>query len=105
MVYTIIVDEIIPEPIGFEWDEGNIDKNLKKHGVTVEEAEDVFYSKPSVLLEDEKHSGLERRYLVLGKSENGKFLSVTFTLRKGKVRIISSRPMSRKERRLYAEKS
>jgi len=69
------VDEIIPEPVRFEWDEGNIDKSF------------------------------EKRCLVLGKSENGKFLSITFTLRKGKVRIISSRPMSRKERRLYTEKS
>ena len=99
------MDEIIPEPVRFEWDEGNIDKSFKKHGVTVEEAENVFYSKPSVLLEDKEHSGLEKRCLVLGKSENGKFLSITFTLRKGKVRIISSRPMSRKERRLYTEKS
>lgn len=95
------VEDVIPEPIQFEWDKGNIDKSFKKHGITNEEAEEVFVCSLTVLLEDEKHSGIEKRYLLLGKSEEGKLLSVIFTIRGRKVRVVSARPVSRKERRLY----
>lgn len=96
--------DLIPEPIQFEWDKGNIDKSFKKHGVKNEEAEQAFISKDRFLTEDKKHSGAEKRYLLLGKSETSKLLSIIFTIRGSKIRIISARAMSRIERRIYAKK-
>lgn len=98
-----MVEEIIPEPLQFEWDKGNIDKSLKKHGVTNDEAEQVFISKPIILLESERPLTKENRYMVLGKNEAGRLLSVVFTKRGNNIRIISARAMSRRERKLYAK--
>lgn len=97
--------DIIPEPIEFEWNKGNADKNFKKHGVENEEAEDIFLDELSKILYDEKHSIKEKRYLILGKTITSKFLSVIFTVRKEKIRIISARMMNRKERELYEEET
>jgi len=93
--------DVISEPIFFEWDKGNLDKSLKKHGVTNEEAEEVFFDNKSLLTEDIKHSLTEKRYQILGTADSGKLLSVIFTIRRKKVRIISARIMNRKERRFY----
>lgn len=95
--------DFISEPIEFEWDEGNREKNFKRHGVSNEEAEEAFLNEPLVS-EDLKHSKLEKRYQCLGKTEKGKRLFVSFTLRDGKVRVISARSMSRKERKTYEQK-
>lgn len=95
---------ILPEPLEFEWDEGNRDKNLLKHEVTNEEAEEIFTNKPNFIFFDEKHSWLERRYMIWGLTDKGRKLSVFFTIRKNKVRIISARDMHEKERRAYEEK-
>lgn len=92
--------DLISEPIEFEWDEWNIRKSLDKHGIEPEEAEDVFYHEPVIWL-DEKHSISEKRYQCLGQTSEKKKLFVSFTLRNDKVRIISVRPMSRKERIVY----
>jgi len=94
----------IPKPIEFEWDEGNIDKNLIKHGVTNQEIEEVFFNLPTTVVEDRQHSTSELRYLALGKSDTSKKLSIIFTIRKNKIRIISARPMSQKERKFYETK-
>lgn len=88
----------------FEWDKGNIDKN-KKHDVENNEAEEVFFDKDSLTLPDEKHSFREKRFMNLGKSKINRLLSVIFTVRKSKIRIISARDMNKKERRLYEENS
>lgn len=95
---------IVKEAFEFEWDKGNIDKNFKKHGVTDKEAEEVFGSQRKTIMEDEKHSLKELRYMLWGKTKTGRELTVFFTLRKNKVRIISARDMSRKERRAYEKK-
>ena len=96
--------DIIPEPIQFEWDKGNIDKNLTKHKVTIEEAEQVFYNEPSVLIEEGVRSrSVEKRFLILGRSDKERLLGIIFTVREEKIRIISARPMSRKERKQYAK--
>ncbi len=92
--------KILPEPLVFEWDKGNTDKNLIKHKVTNREAEEVFDSEPLILLEDAKHSSKEKRFQVLGKTNEERLLSIIFTIRK-KVRIISARDMNKKERRGY----
>ena len=95
---------ILPRPVSFEWDEGNSEKNLLKHKVTSQEAEEPFDNKPNYLVEDEKHSLKEERYLLWGVTDRGRKLSVIFTLREDKVRIISARDMNKKERRVYGEK-
>ena len=104
--YILIkVEDVIPEPIIFEWDRGNIDKSLKKHSVTNEQAEDVFFDKKILISEDVIHSNkTEKRYQALGKAEQGKNLFVSFTVRGSKIRIISARPMSRRERKIYEKK-
>ncbi len=91
---------------GFQWDEGNSGKNDDKHGVSDGEAEQVFFNEPMVL-EDPKHSLKEPRFHALGSSNEGRFLQVSFTLRGDTklVRVISARPMNRKERALYAKET
>ena len=93
---------MISNEIKFDWDAGNSNKSLKKHEVNDEEAEQVFFNPPLVRMRDEKHSQREERFLILGKTDEGKHLSITITHRDDKVRIISARPMSRKEREFYA---
>lgn len=87
----------------FEWDEGNARKNDDKHEVTQAEAEQMFFNEPLLMLPDELHSGDEPRIHALGKTDAGRLLHVTFTLRQNgtKIRVISARGMSRKERVYY----
>lgn len=86
---------------GFEWDEGNKDKNEEKHGVTHLECEEVFFKKPLIVAKDPKHSSRERRFKVLGCTNAKRLLFVSFTVRSRRIRVISARPMSRKERLTY----
>ena len=96
----------LPEPIIFDWDKGNIDKNLKKHGVTNEEAEEVYSDRYLLVSDDKKHSSEEeRRYQCLGETDNNRLLFISFTMRNNKIRIISVRDASKKERKKYAEKA
>lgn len=88
---------------GFEWDEGNRDKNWNKHGVLLKECEEVFFNKPFKIAEDPKRSQREKRYSILGKTDQERFLSIVFTIRKEMIRVISARNQSRKERRQYEE--
>ena len=87
---------------GFDWDEGNTGKN-EKHGVLTAESEQVFFNMLLLVLEDSEHSLLELRFHALGKTDGGRRLHVTFTLRHAaeKIRIISARDMHRKERLIY----
>jgi uncharacterized protein len=93
--------------IGFQWDEANSSKNIAKHEVTPAEAEQIFFGEPLLVVEDTKHSGVETRFHALGKTESSRTLHVTFTLREDgtKIRIISARAMSRKERFRYAQET
>lgn len=86
---------------GFEWDEGNAGKNLEKHDVSDSEAEQVFFNQPLVAAPDEKHSAEEPRLHVLGRADAGRRLSLVCTVRAELIRVISARPMSRKEREVY----
>ncbi|MEK6839930.1 MAG: BrnT family toxin [Nanoarchaeota archaeon] len=88
--------KILPEPISFEWDKGNIDKNFVRHKVTNREAEEVFGNNP-LISEDTGHSEKERRYRILGVTDKQRFLFLSFTIRKDKIRIISARDMNKKE--------
>ncbi len=88
---------------GFEWDAGNTAKNVLGHGVSQGEAEELFFVAPLVVLEDEKHSVTERRFLIFGPTGSGRLLTAAFTVRRKLIRIISVRDMSRLERRRYAQ--
>lgn len=91
----------LPDPLIFEWDRGNRDKNILKHGVTNQEAEAIFTNKPILMSEDKRHSSQERRFQALGKTDEGRLLFISFTIRGKNVRIISVRDMNRKEERIY----
>ena len=87
----------------FEWDDEKARANIKKHGVTFGEATEVFYD-PNVLEgEDAKHSYEEARFFVIGYST--RLLFIVFAERHGDViRIISARPPTPTERKLYEER-
>lgn len=89
---------------GFEWDEGNSEKNWAKHNVTRSECEQVFFDLPFVVADDQKHSHNEPRYYALGRTDRGRKLFVLFTIRGGLIRVISARNMNRSEKRIYDEK-
>jgi uncharacterized DUF497 family protein len=86
----------------FDWDDGNAHKN-DKHGVSTAESEQVFFNEPLLLITDAKHSQNETRFHALGKTDEGRTLHITFTLRNsgGRIRVISARDMHRKERTIY----
>jgi uncharacterized protein len=92
---------------GFEWDDGNARKSSDKHGVSQAEAEQVFFNEPLLIVEDLRHSGHEPRLHALGRTDEGRPLHVTFTLRSPatRIRVISARDMSRKERARYVQES
>ncbi len=91
--------------VGFEWDKGNVDKSYQKHGITPNEAEEVFLDKDILLLEDIEHSQQEKRIEAIGKVAKGSILFLAFTVRKDKIRIISARVANKKERRQYEQKT
>jgi len=97
------MDKLLRSSIEFEWDRGNREKNWAKHGISTKEPEDIFFDKRSFTTKDVKHSTIEDRFQVLGKTVKGKYLTVYFTVRSNKIRVISARPMSRKERKQYEQ--
>lgn len=89
------------EITGFDWTGGNAEKNWEKHRVTTLEAEEVFFNDPLVVSEDPGHSRGEVKFHALGQTDRGRELFVAFTLRGKRIRVISARDMSRKERKVY----
>jgi uncharacterized protein len=91
----------------FDWDEGNNRESLDKHGVSQVEAEQVFVNEPLLVLEDERHRGQEVRFHALSHTDAGRLLHVTFTLRHNDtvIRVISARPMHRRERLRYEKET
>jgi len=85
----------------FDWDKGNIDKNYIKHNIPNQEIEEIFFNKPLLVVKDKKHSAHEERFGVYGKTNRNKYLFVTVTIRKSKVRIISARDQNKKEKNGY----
>lgn len=91
--------------ITFEWDQWNLQKNEEKHGVSQMEAESAFFDSTYRLFKDIKHTNsTENRYILYGKSIENRILMVGFTLRSSKVRLVTARAASRKERVIYGEK-
>ena len=88
---------------GFQWDQGNSNKNLLKHHVEDWECEQVFFNEPLLVLDDPKHSLVERRWAAFGRTDGGRLLVVIFTKRDKLLRVISAREMNRKEILFYEE--
>lgn len=83
--------------LGFQWDEGNLDKSWAKHRVSPFESEQVFFNRPLVVSPDKKHSRGEERSYALGQTDSGRLLFVVFTIRKRLLRIVSARDMTKRE--------
>lgn len=92
---------------GFDWDAGNDRKNADRHDVSQAEAEQIFLDEPLLMLTDHRHDADEPRYHALGRTDDGRRLHITFTIRgAGRlIRVISARDMHRKERARYAQAS
>jgi uncharacterized DUF497 family protein len=90
--------------LAFDWDQWNIQKNEIKHGISRLEAESAFFDDGATIFSDARHStAKEKRWILYGKSIYHNVLMVAFTIRAGKIRIISARKSSRKERETYEE--
>ncbi len=85
----------------FEWDEHKAELNARKHGVRFVDAEDVFEDDRAILLSDDR--GDEERWIALGSDLLGRILVVAFTFRGDRIRLISARRATAKERRQYSE--
>ncbi len=92
--------ELLAACTGFQWDEGNAEKNWIKHGVSRGECEEIFFASP-LLVVDQAHSKAETRYYALGQTDAGRGLFVVFTARASLIRVISARDMSGEERKEY----
>jgi len=98
------VEELLEEitrATGFDWDAGNVQKNWERHAVRFSECEEVFFRAPLLALNDQKDSRREERFAALGRTALGRLLSIVFTFREERIRVISAREMSRKERQEY----
>ncbi len=89
----------------FEWDPGKAAANLRKHGLTFDEASTVFGDPLALLMSDPDHSEQEQRYLLLGVSNLNRLLVVAFAERPPRTRLVSARRATRRERRRYEEKT
>ena len=82
----------------FEWDDKKNQSNIKKHGVSFEEAQTVFYSENAIVFDDPEHSHSENRMLIVGFSSYGKLLLSCYCEKQGDViRIISARKLTKTE--------
>ncbi len=94
--------DIFKEPIVFDWDDGNYDKNLKTHAVSNQETEEVFFDPHKKLIGEVLNPNAnEKRYLLLGHTKKERALFIVFTMRKNKVRVISARTPHKSERKLF----
>jgi len=89
----------------YEWDEEKAEKNLRKHGVSFDEAETVFDDSLAITIPDPDHSESELRFIDIGLSGKGRILVVTYTERGRRIRLINARLATRTERRKYDEET
>lgn len=88
----------------FDWDYNKAATNLRKHDVSFEEAQTIFNDPLYVDFYDPDHSDHEARYLMVGESNRGRLLIVSYTERGNFIRLISAREVTRAERELYEER-
>ena len=96
-----LLPEFFPDIEGFEWDDGNSSKNWTRHQVSQTEAEQVFLNRPIVVAD--ARSGIEPRRFAFGHTDGDRLLTVVFTIRGRLLRVVSARPMSRRERKRYEQ--
>jgi hypothetical protein len=89
--------------VTFEWDPRKAAINAQKHGVTFDEAPTVFADPFGRIVDDPRHSRGEARFVLLGHSESDRLLAVMFTERGDRIRLISARRATRRERQDYEE--
>lgn len=92
--------EVLP-PFEFEWDKHNAGHVRKRHQIEPSECEEVFLNLPLTVQLDPGHSQSEGRYHALGKTNTERILLVVFTVRNKKIRVVTAREPSRKERTAY----
>jgi len=88
----------------FEWDNAKAETNIRKHGISFEESQDVFYDEHALIIPDEEHSDTEDRFIMLGLSFKANVLVVCFCERGedgNVIRIISSRKANKQEAAQY----
>jgi uncharacterized DUF497 family protein len=85
----------------FRWNKEKARANLKKHGISFEEASSAFGDPLSATIDDVDHSKGENRYILIGETASRNLVVVSHTERRGEIRIISARLASRRERRAY----
>jgi uncharacterized DUF497 family protein len=87
----------------FEWDSNKARRNLEIHGVSFDEASTTFRDTSSLTTHDPLHSDEEDRFILIGNSSRNRLLVVVHTERREKIRIISARKATKKERKQYEE--
>ena len=87
----------------FEWNDAKAIANLRKHGVSFDEAASVFFDPFSATADDPDHSLEEKRFVTFGRSSFGRLLVVGHVDRGDALRIITAREATRTERKLYEE--
>ena len=87
----------------FEWDENKAKQNLSKHGVSCEEAKTIFDDPLYVDFYDPDHSENEELYLIVGQSNRGRILILSYTERGNNIRLISAREVTQQERKAYEQ--
>lgn len=87
----------------FEWDSSKAETNLKKHGISFDEAKSVFFDDYARVKPDPDHSFSEHRFIIQGISNQNRLLVISFTDRKDKIRIINARKSTNRERKQYEE--
>jgi uncharacterized protein len=103
-MYTNIVNKkvLFQGVVGFDWDIYNAHKNLYKHGVTTSECEQAFFNIPFIINDDLSHGDIdEDRYLALGRTDENKRLFIVFIIKNKRIRPISFREMTSKEKKIY----
>jgi uncharacterized DUF497 family protein len=86
---------------GFQWDDGNAEKNWIRHRVSRSEAEEIFLNQPLAVADDDAHTVVEERFYALGQTNRRRLLFLVFTIRRRLVRVISVRDMTKREREVY----
>ena len=85
----------------FEWDPAKAARNLQKHGVSFDEASTVFGDPLAGTIPDPRYSGEEPRFITIGRSTSQRLITVAHAEREDRIRIISARRATRRERRHY----
>ncbi|HEX3527530.1 MAG TPA: BrnT family toxin [Thermoanaerobaculia bacterium] len=92
-----------PRRPAFDWHDVKAQKNIRKHGVSFDEAATVFEDPFSISDSDPLHSDDETRYVIIGFSKENRLLVVAYAMKRERIRIINSRPATARERRNYEE--